>query len=83
MVDISWEQPPLFTVPKAVRIRFDALIDPIEESVVLFIEAREYPTRELLAMISSAPIAWEHVEERAREFGREWTALLREHTGPF
>lgn len=84
MVDLSsWSQPALFTSPSAIRLRFDALVDPLEESVVFRVEARRYPANELVALLTSAPVAWPHVEERAREFGREFTDLLREHTGPF
>lgn len=84
MVDaLSWSQPSLLESRPPVRIRFEALVDPIEETVVLSIEARAYPLAALIALTSTGPVRFDLVEDRARELGREFTDLLREHTGPF
>lgn len=84
MVDIaSWEQPALFSTPKPVRIRFDVLVDPLDETVILVIEAKDVLTGSLIALQSSSPVAFADAEWRAREFGVDFTRLLRDHTAPF
>lgn len=80
---ISWTQPSLLDGPTPMRIRFEALVDPVDETVVLVVEATQFPSRTLVALQSTPPIPFPEVEQRAKELGREFTALLRSHTGPF
>lgn len=79
----SWSQPSLLESRPPVRLRFEALIDQDDQTVVLVVEATAFPERRLIALTSTSPIPFSDVEERARDLGREWTQLLREHTGPF
>lgn len=80
---LSWSQPSLLESRPPVRLRFEALVDPDDCTVVLVVEAVTFPERKLIALTSSSPVPFSEVEARARDLGREFTHLLREHTGPF
>lgn len=84
MVDVTaWEQPDLFSLPSAIRVRFEALIDPETETVVLVVEGVTFPARKVVALHSSSPVPWGDCEKMARDLGAVFTALLRHHTPPF
>lgn len=79
----TWSQPSLLDSRPPVRLQFEALVDQDDCTVVLVVSATTYPDKRLIALQSSSPLPFHLVEERAREFGRSFTELLREHTGPF
>lgn len=79
----SWSQPSLLESRCPVRLRFDVLVDPVDETAVVAYEAVQFPSRTLIALWSTSPVALSEVEATVREAAREFTALIREHTGPF
>lgn len=84
MVDVvSWSQPSLLDGGIPMRLRFEVLIDPVDETAVLALEAREYPSATLVALEATGPVPYHRVEDVARELGAKFTAMLREHTAPF
>lgn len=84
MVDSSaWAQPQLFDSRIPVRLRFDVLVDPEELTAVIAFEAVQFPQRNLIALESTSPIPFETVDVHVREMAKRFTALIREHTGPF
>lgn len=84
MVDsLAWSQPALFDSHIPVRLRFDVLVDPQEETAVIAFEAVQFPEKRLIALESTGPVAFSAVEERVRGMATRFTALIREHTGPF
>lgn len=80
---LSWSQPALFDTPLGVRWRFDVLLDHDDQTAVIVIEARSFPSQQLLAMESTFPVPL----PRAHEAFRTMLESFREHvwqaTGPF
>lgn len=78
----SWSQPSMFGA-QAIRLRVDVLFDPLEQSAIYSIEAREFPSRELRALWSTGP---RHIASGAAslaELDREFHRLFYELTQPF
>lgn len=84
MVDrTAWSQPSLLDIGRPVRLRFDVLVDPEDMTAVIAYEARQFPDQRLIALASTPPVPFDTVDIRIREMAREFTELVREHTGPF
>lgn len=84
VVDIQWSQVALdFEERPAVRLTFEVLLDPDDETGVIVIEARTFPARNLVSLLSTSPISFPLLDDRIREAGRVFTELVREHSAPF
>lgn len=84
MSNVEWSQPSLFLGPRpALRLLLEVLLDPQEETGVIAVEARTYPSRELVALKTSPPVPFADVERVARTFAVDFLTMLREHSGPF
>lgn len=84
MTDLGWTQRSLdLGPPPALRLLLEVLLDPQEETAVISIEVRTFPTRELIALHSGGPIPFANIDSRIRDIGKTFTELLRDHTGPF
>ena len=78
-----WSQPSLLDSRPPVRVRYEALIDPDDCTVVLVVECTTFPGKQLVSLYSTAPVGYLEIDAVAREAGREFTRIMRDHTGPF
>lgn len=70
-------RPPVLTLTLTVGIVHES------EHAQAQIEVRSATDHVLLELVSWPHMPLSELEERFREIGRVWTAVLREHSGPF
>ena len=67
----------------ALSITTEALLDPEECSIVFVVRAFDVGAGKLIALWSSSPVSFDDYEVVARRAQREFSLLVREHSGPF
>lgn len=84
MVDFSREWTQLsFLPPVDIVIALTVTIHVAEGFCTVSCTAVSEPTDEVISMLAAPYVAFADIEDRVREFGGEFTKVLRENTGPF
>jgi len=67
----------------ALSISLEALLDPLDCTVLFVVKAFDVPTGKLVSLWSSAPVPFEDFSKEMQRAIREFRELVQEHTGPF
>lgn len=67
----------------ALSITLEALLDPLDGTVLFYVRAFDVGASRLIALWSSSPQPFEDFAIVERRAVREFTNLTRDHSGPF
>ena len=67
----------------ALSITLEALLDPLDYTVLFVVRAYDVPSDKLIALWSSSPVGYDNHSREVQRALNEFGELLRTHTGPF
>lgn len=67
----------------ALVVTLEALLDPLEQTVLFVVSARDVSAQKLRHLWSTAPRGWDMLEAPMAEAVGELRRVVRENSGPF
>lgn len=67
----------------ALSITCEALLDPLDATILFVVRAYDVPNDKLIALWSSSPVSYDGFDTERRRAWKEFFDLIDTHTGPF